>query len=164
MALTLDLTLRRLTEHRLSLDDVMRALWQHFGSVQKPVADDDIRQQCLQLLETLKVDAQGRQHFDAVFNNAVYGTADLPLDEVLRFVGVEFNLRPATSLNDSGGNAAKTDPLRPDFGVGISAGNGGAQVARAFNGGPAHRAGISAGDVLIALNGLKIDAGSFEKY
>lgn len=163
VALTLDLTLRRLTEHRLSLDDVMRALWQHFGSVQKPVADDDIRQQCLQLLETHKVDAQGRQHFDAVFNNAVYGTADLPLDEVLRFVGVEFNLRPATSLNDSGGNAAKTDTLRPDFGVGISAGNGGAQVARAFNGGPAHRAGISAGDVLIALNGLKIDAGSFEK-
>ncbi len=163
VAMTLDLALRRLTQHALSLDDVMRALWNGHGQPQKPVAEFDIHTTCVHLLERHNVDSRDIDQFAEIFNNAVYGTQDLPLDEALRFAGVEFNLRPATSLNDSGGSPAKTDSTRPDLGIGISGGNGGAQAARVFNKGPAHRAGISAGDILIAINQLRVDSGNFEK-
>jgi predicted metalloprotease with PDZ domain len=163
VAMTLDLTLRRLTQHTVTLDDVMRCLWQEFALQQKPVAEFDILQIAVQLLEAQAVDTNGIARFREIFQHAVYGTQDLPLDEALRSVGVEYNLRAATSLNDGGGAPAKADPTRPDMGIGISAGNGGVQAARVLNNGPAHRAGISAGDVLIAINQLKVDQGSFEK-
>lgn len=163
VAMGLDLTLRRLTNHKLSLDDVMRDLWQRFGQVQKPVAEFDILTTCVHLLEQHQVNTQGIDQFSEFFNNAVYGTQDLPLEEALRFVGVELNVRPASSLNDSGGNSAKIDLTRPEMGIGISNGNGGVQAARVFNDSPAHRAGISAGDVLIAINQLKVDNANFEK-
>ena len=163
VAMGLDLTLRRLTQHAVTLDDVMRALWHGFGQLEEPVGEFDILNICIHLLEEHQADDHGIALFSEFFNNAVYGTQDLPLEEALRFVGVEFNLRPATSLNDAGGAAAKTDTDRPDMGVTVNAGNGGAQVGRVLNGCAAHQAGISAGDVLIALNQIKVDGGNFEK-
>lgn len=163
VAMGIDLTLRRLTQHGVTLDDLMRTLWSEFGQTQKPVDEFDILDIGIRLLEEAEVDAEGLAQFRDYFHSAVYGTQDLPLEELLQTVGVGFNLRPATSLNDSGGNAAKTDVARPELGMGIGAGNGGALAARVLNQGPAHRAGISAGDVLIAINQLKVDQGNFEK-
>lgn len=163
VAMGLDLALRRLTQHAVSLDDVMRRLWQQHGQVHKPVEEFDILHIAVALLEAQAVDAPGIEYFRRYFQQAVYGTGDLPLDELLRSIGVEFNLRPATSLNDSGGAPARVDTLRPELGIAIGAGNGGVMAARVLSNSPAHRAGISAGDVLIAINHLKVDQSNFEK-
>lgn len=163
VAMGMDLVLRRLSQHRVTLDDVMRQLWQQHGQVQKPVEEFDILHIGVALLEAQSVDAQGITYFQQYFQQAIYDTRDLPLDELLRSAGVEFNLRPATSMSDSGGAAAKIDTLRPEMGITIAAGNGGALAARVLNNSPAHRAGISAGDIIIAIDHLKVDQGNFEK-
>ncbi|HGX92462.1 MAG TPA: PDZ domain-containing protein, partial [Candidatus Tenderia sp.] len=52
---------------------------------------------------------------------------------------------------------------RPDLGVRISAENGQAKLANVFDDGAAQQAGLSAGDVLVAIDGLKVTAGNLEK-
>ena len=70
------------------------------------------------------------------------GCEDLPLARLLRPFGV-------TLRADAAGSA-------PVLGMKLAAGGGEAKVASVYDDGPAQAAGISAGDVLIALDGLRI--------
>ena len=76
---------------------------------------------------------------------AVEGTDDLPLARLLKGAGVDYLVEPA----------AKT----PSLGVKLAAGNGESRLASVHDDGPAQAAGLSAGDVLIALDGLKVGGG-----
>jgi predicted metalloprotease with PDZ domain len=46
--------------------------------------------------------------------------------------------------------------------VKLATGNGEAKLANVFDDGPAQAAGLSAGDVLLAFDGLRVTAASFE--
>jgi len=72
----------------------------------------------------------------------VEGCEDLPLARLLRPFGVTLRAE-----------AAGTAPV---LGLKLAAGGGEAKVANVFDDGPAQAAGISAGDVLIALDGLRL--------
>ena len=50
----------------------------------------------------------------------------------------------------------------PGLGIKLAAGEGEVRVANVFDGGPAQRAGLSAGDVLIALDGLRLSPKGLE--
>ncbi|NMF91637.1 PDZ domain-containing protein, partial [Aromatoleum petrolei] len=80
--------------------------------------------------------------------DAVEGTEDLALDEFLRAFGIEFRAEAA----------AKGAWL----GVKLAGGNGEAKLANVFDDGPAQRCGLSAGDVLVAIDGLKVTAASLD--
>ncbi|KUY92868.1 peptidase M61 [Burkholderia territorii] len=140
VALAFDLAIRAQTRNRKSLDDVMRLLWQRYGrefyrGKQAGVEEDEV--------ETLIEEATGVA-LGRLFADAVHGTRDLPLAELLAPFGV--TLAPEVAP----GAAAK-----PTIGARL---RGGADctLAAVYEGGGAHRAGLSAGDTLIALDGLRV--------
>jgi predicted metalloprotease with PDZ domain len=158
VALALDLTLRRGTAGRVSLDDVMRTLWERHGKPLAGVAEGAI--------EKLAGDISGLA-LDDFFERALRGTGDLPLGELLASVGIEFHLRPAESDADKGGKAAKKSETelrqRAVLGARLADGASEAKLAQVHDAGAAQAAGLSAGDVLVALNGIKVTRANLEK-
>lgn len=156
VALALDLTLRRETGGQCSLDDVMKHLWRHFGLPGVGVGEDQ--------LGFIIKQVSGCDLND-LLATAVAGTADLPLAELLATVGVDFSLRPATSPDDKGGKPAPSPTAKPRSVLGIKTANaeGGARIVHAFDGGAAQTAGLSAGDVVVALGGLRATGSNLDR-
>lgn len=151
VALALDLHLRRMTDARVSLDDVMRALWREYGQTARGVPEGGV--------EAMATQVSGLD-LRAFFAQAIDGTEDLPLADYLADVGVAWTLRAAEGLSDKGGKpAAKT----PSAYLGLRLAEGEARVSHVTPGGPAHAAGIAAGDVLLALDGLKFARAQADK-
>ena len=142
VALAFDLTIRQRTDGQRSLDNIMRALWQRFGREFFEGALTGIRaEQVLPLFN----EVAGTDLSD-LFALAVDGTDDLPLHRLLAEVGL--NLAPVE------GKQAVS------IGARIKAGE--AHIGAVFDGGAAQRAGLSAGDILVALDGLRITGGNLE--
>jgi predicted metalloprotease with PDZ domain len=140
VALYLDLLIRAQTKNKKSLDDFMRLLWQRYGrdfyrGKPQGVAPQDIA--------ALLQEATGcALHKELAL--ATESTADLPLATALQHAGIHWSARvekPFASL----GVRTKT------------AGNE-CVIATCFTGEAAHRAGLSAGDVLVAVDGLRVSA------
>lgn len=163
VALGLDLVLRKLSDHQVTFDDVLRDLWRRHGMTGVPVQEHDIEHVCARLLRRHNVQEHFIDLLHGFCKHAIYSCDELQLGEWLRFVGVDYALRKAGSMSDSGGSAGKNSEKRPDMGITTSGANYGASVAKVLNGSAAHKAGISAGDVLIAINSVRVDNGSFEK-
>lgn len=158
IALALDLTLRSHTHNAISLDDVMRALWVRYGQAGIGVGERDIQAVCEELSGI---------NLSGFFNQALYSTQDLPLAELLSQAGLQFIVRPAESASDKGGKSVASSlellAARADLGVRTSAQADGVLLTAVMSDSAAQRAGLSAGDVLVAIDSLKISAATFEK-
>jgi predicted metalloprotease with PDZ domain len=144
VALAFDLTIREQTANRKSLDDVMRLLWQRFGRDfyrGKAVGVEESQ------IEAIFAEATGAQ-LGELFAQAVHGTRDLPLDALLAPFGV--SLAPEFDKNG-----------KPSLGARL---RGGADctLAAVHEGSAAQKAGLSAGDVLIALDGLRVTGSNLD--
>ncbi|WP_207003477.1 M61 family metallopeptidase [Trinickia mobilis] len=144
VALAFDLAIRAQTNHRKSLDDVMRLLWQRYGrdfyrGSAVGVGEDEVA--------ALIAEATGAD-LSALFEEAVRGTRDLPLAELLAPFGV--TLEPETDKNGKPSLGAKT--------------RGGAECAltAVHDGSAAQKAGLSAGDVLVAVDGLRVTGSNLD--
>lgn len=138
LALALDLTIRHASHQRRSLDDIMRILWQKFGrdfyhGHPHGIAEDQVI--------ALFNEATGLQ-LDAWLERALESTHDLPLAELLQKTG--FTLKPIRS----------TSP--PGLGVRLREDSHTVRLGCVYEDSPAQRAGLSAGDILIAMDGLRI--------
>ena len=154
VALALDLTLRA---RGSSLDALMRALWQRYGQTGVGVPEDGIAH--------LASELAGRDLSD-FFARHVDGTEDPPLADLLAAVGVTLKLRAAKNARDRGGDAAGpaaagAAAARTTFGFELAPGVE-AKLRHVFSGGPAERAGLAAGDVLVAIDGLRATAAAVE--
>jgi predicted metalloprotease with PDZ domain len=149
VALAFDLAIRARTDHRKSLDDVMRLLWQRYGrhfysGKMAGVGENEVA--------ALIAEATGVE-LGALFQEAVYGTRDLPLDALFEPFGV--TLAPqAGAANGKNGNNEKGG--KPSLGVRVRAAGADCTLAAVHDGGAAQKAGLSAGDVLIAIDGLRV--------
>lgn len=145
IALALDLTIRTETHGKKTLDDVMRALWLRYGQ--------DFYARGKQGGKRIGItEPEVEALFDEIsglklkrfFNRYVRGTEDLPLTQLLAPFGVR--------LSDG------RDKEKPDIGLrGVRNGSF-CKVANVYEGGAAHRGGVSAGDLLLALDGLRVSA------
>ncbi len=155
VALALDLEIRRATSGVRSLDDVMRLLWVRHGRTGSGVPEDGVERTASEVAGV---------SLDAFFRSTVHGTADPALADLLGDVGIDFVLRPADSDADRGGKPARdgTSRPRPVLGVRLAPGTE-VRLAQVFDGGGAQEAGLSAGDVLMAIDGLRVDPASFER-
>ena len=140
VALGLDLTLRAQSGGRHSLDDVMRLLWQRYGRDFYRGRQQGLDEDSFPALvrEATGVDVR---RFVARY---AYGTADVPLAELLATAGVTLQWKAASPI--------------PCIDVRVSKQGDGLALATVFEGGAAHKAGLSAGDVLVAVDGLRVDA------
>jgi predicted metalloprotease with PDZ domain len=150
IGLSLDLLIRAQTGGRRSLDHVMRALWKKYGLKGIGVPEDGI--------ERIAEEVTGLR-LKRFFDLAVRSTAELPLQKLLATVGVDMHQRPARSGADRRDPKAKKEK-RASRGVtiGVRTGSDGGDVklSQVFDGGAAQRAGLSAGDILIAIDGLRV--------
>jgi predicted metalloprotease with PDZ domain len=141
VALALDLTIRAGTRGKRSLDDVMRALWQRWGRDfytpgargGRGVTEEDV--------DALFDEVTGLKLRRAL-NQAVRGTEDIPLAKLLTPFGI--------TLTD------KRNAAKPSLGVRITREANDCRIANVYEGGPAHHAGASAGDIIVAIDGLRV--------
>ena len=155
VALALDLMLRNQSDGKRSLDDVMRTLWQRHGKPHVGVSPAQ--------MEALVAEVFGSELGD-FFDKALRGTEDLPLAELFKLVGVDYRLRTATSNSDKGGKAGKENGETP-LALGVRYGSDplGAKLLNVFDGSAAQTAGLAAGDIVVAVDGLRATQESIEK-
>ncbi len=154
VALALDLKLRSETDGKISLDDVMKAAWQRWGATGEGIPEDGF--------ELVATEVSGLDLED-FFAATVRGTGELPLEALLKTAGVDYHLRQSAGGKDSGGKAQNNGQL-PAVWLGANLANRNSKpVFRAVhNGGPAELAGVSPGDELVALDGLRISLAGCE--
>jgi len=148
-ALCLDLHLR--LHSSATLDDVMRALWTRYGRDDRPVPEGGLEQVAAEL---------SGLDLRALFDRLLRSTAELPLAELLAEFGVRTVLRPAAGPADEGGRG-EARPLAAWTGLALR--NGDTTVAHVLSHSPAEQAGLAAGDMLVALDGLRLTAPGWSK-
>ncbi|GJH22371.1 M61 family metallopeptidase [Caballeronia novacaledonica] len=147
VALAFDLSIRAQTDNRKSLDDVMRLLWQRYGREfyngrARGILEEDV--------EALFAEATGAD-LRSLFRDGVRGTRDLPLDALFEPFGIAMT-------PDLPGNGAS---VKPSLGARV---RGGADctLAVVHEGSAAQKAGLSAGDVLVAIDGLRVTGSNLD--
>lgn len=155
VALALDLTLRKETGSAVSLDRIMLELWSRYGRHGKGVGEDDF--------ERVAAEVAGIP-LDAFFDVAVRSTADLPIAALLEDFGLGLQLRAATGPEDPGG-VLKQRQAEPPVGIGAAfrASSSGIELTHVRDGGPSEAAGLNAGDLVIAVDGYRVDARNMAK-
>jgi predicted metalloprotease with PDZ domain len=156
-ALALDLLLRSRTHGARSLDDVMRALWQVHGRTGTGVPEGGVER----IAESVAGFSLKR-----FFDLALRSTDELPLARLLARFGIRMVLRPSESGADRGGRAPTRSLAalrgRASFGARTVHDALGAKIANVYSGSAAERAGLSAGDVIVAMDGLRVTASNWE--
>lgn len=148
-ALALDLHIRKHSRGEKSLDTVMQALWQKWLADGKGLAEDEWERVAEQVTG-LKL--------GKFFDMAIRSTRELPLAELLATQGVEMQLVPADSASDGGSLVDEIVPAaaRPTLGVKTASDALGVKLSAVLDGGAAQAAGLSGGDVVIAINGVRV--------
>ena len=143
VALGLDLTIRAETSGKKSLDDVMRLLWQRYGrdfyqlmpqGAHKGVPEDGV---AAVFEEATGVDVR------RFLSKHAYGTEDVPLIRLYAAFGI---------------SCEAAAPVKAGLGVKVVRDGSDCKISNAFAGRAAHLAGLSAHDVVVAVNGLRITA------
>ncbi|MGD8932585.1 MAG: PDZ domain-containing protein, partial [Chromatiales bacterium] len=157
-ALALDLHIRLHSAGTLSFDDVMRRLWQEYGKRGIGLPERGVEQVAI---EVTGLDLQ------AFFDLGLRTTRDLPLAELLSQFGVAMHLLPAQS-NDDKGRVLDRPPesvsARPVLGVNLTTRNNELTLLQVFDEGAAQAAGLAAGDVIVAVDNLRLNEKQLEKY
>jgi len=148
IAACIDLKLRALSDGVISLDDVMRRLWQDFKQTGAGVEADGI----LQLVSELAAEDLGD-----FLAELIHGTGELPLVELLEAAGIEVLQRVAINAQDKGGKAASAALPVADLGAAFKDADAGISVLRVVEQGALQQAGLSAGDVIIAVDGVRLN-------
>jgi predicted metalloprotease with PDZ domain len=127
--LLLDLAIRDSTDGRVSLDDVMRYLFDHYAGERGFTSEDALN----------AVNAVSGRDFHDFWRRYVSGTAELPWNDVLRAAGWRVEFDPVR-LADT-----RMELQRPT-------GYGGLLRVQVMDGSAAARAGLRTGDEMVAVN------------
>jgi predicted metalloprotease with PDZ domain len=128
----LDLTIRRETRDRSSLDDVMRLLWEDYGRTGRGLEEDAFEQTVSRIADV-----------GDFFAKYVEGTAALPYEELFAAAGLAFA-------------AMQRDEGRVFLGAKLKVVDGALLVDRVTRGDAAMEAGLLPNDELLALAGERI--------
>src|SRR5450830_1245010 len=142
IALAFDLTIRSKTHGEQSLDDVMQALWQRYGrDFYKGKGEGKGRGVTPAEVEALFDEVCGTR-MKPFFERYIRGTDDVPLARLLAPFGVKYSDQRRAE--------------KPSLDVNLGRDGSDAKLAQVHQGGAAHMAGLSAGDVLVAVDGLRV--------
>jgi predicted metalloprotease with PDZ domain len=143
VAMLLDLKIRARTDGRHSLDDVMRELWARWKVGGAGIEEDEF--------ERIAAGVTGvdlRRFFD----RAVRSTDELDFGAALRPFGLRLDTRRKGESGDDPEGAT------PDVGIDTEARDGFAYIKTVYEGSAAAAAGLSPGDLLLAIDGLRVPA------
>ena len=147
VALALDLTLRNGDSGKGTLDDVVLELWRRYGAKDVGLPEDGFE---------VIAKALGGPQLNEFFEQAVRSTKDLQLVDLLARFGLKLLFRQAQGQSDQGGTPPKDSIERLALGASFRPRADRIEVVTVLAGGPAERAGLCPGDVVIAVAGLKL--------
>ena len=155
LALCLDLQIRQKTNNK-SLDDVMRHLWLNYGKKSIGLPEGEIEK---------IVNIVTGVNFDGFFKKYLYGVEELPLQTLLSEVGISYNLTNTVSVDDKGGTkpSEKIKEQPVSLGARLAKNDLGAKITQVFTNESAELAGLSAGDIIIAINKIHVNKSNIEK-
>ncbi|WP_413230784.1 M61 family metallopeptidase [Pelistega ratti] len=137
VALGLDLFIRQHSSY--SLDDVMRLLWQKYGRhFYRQTASKGLGE--TEFINIIK-EATGVDT-TAFIQRYAYGTEDIPLAELCLPHGILLS-------------AEESD--KPSLHIRTKTQHNYCQISQVFEGGSAHQGGLSAGDIFVAIDGIRVD-------
>jgi predicted metalloprotease with PDZ domain len=148
VGMCLDLEIRNRTRNRRSLDDVMRLLYKDYGRDGRGFPEGEFKRVCEKVAGGL----------DRFWKDLIDGVADIPWDRYLGHAGVKLEKDPPKPAD---GEPAKK--ARAWLGIGSMKSGGVLSVANVVERGPAWKAGLSAKDEIIAIDGEKLVADDFER-
>ncbi len=140
VSLLLDLAIRKATGNAKSLDDVMRLMYARFPHVGPGYTVDDLQAAASEIAGT------GLAPF---FADYVHGTRPLPWDELLPVAGLRL--------------VARDSAAKPWTGLSTREGGEKVTVTRVVEGSPARKAGLDAGDEIVAVGGKKASAREMDR-
>lgn len=132
VSLLLDLTIRRATDNRRSLDDVLTILWDEYGRTGRGVEEYAMERVVARVADV-----------GDFFARYVDGTDPLPYEELFAAMGVGFA-------------AAAREPERAFLGARLASRDGLLVVESVLRGAAGMEAGLLPGDELLALDGLRV--------
>ncbi|MBP1206150.1 putative metalloprotease with PDZ domain [Duganella sp. 1411] len=144
IGLALDLSIRAKTGGKKSLDDVMRALWERYG---RDFYQGGGRGVTPAEVEALLDEISGGR-FKPFFDKYIRGTEDVPLAKLLAPFGVKY------------ADERKSSKASLDANIGRDGND--CKLSSVHENGAAHLAGLSAGDLLVAIDGLRVTATNLE--
>ncbi len=155
VALALDLELRSRTAGTCSLDAVMRTLWQEYGADDSSGLPEGRFEELAENLSGLDL--------EAFFGQALRTTIDPPVGILLAQFGIRLHMRSSESDVDAGGiRGRREERPRAWLGFQVKTADGRVRISHVAADSPGQRAGISAGDELLALAGRRIAADNWE--
>ena len=140
IALGLDLTIRGATKQRFSLDDVMRRLWEQYGRDFYLGAARGLKEKAF---VRLVLDCTGIDISEQIAR-WVHGREDVPLRELFAQHRIDMHWSAINHL--------------PTLDVRTRKQGDQVVLATVFEHGAAHQGGLSAHDILVAINGVRIDS------
>ena len=146
VSLALDLELRERTENRASMQDVLRHLWTEYGRSGRGLDEDEF--------PSIVARSTGVEIAD-FHRRYIAGTDELDLDAFARFAGLHFAPVPRKVEPEEDGEPGY-------LGVEYRVQDGTIRVSSVVEGGPARRAGISPGDEIVAVDGVRVAATEME--
>lgn len=146
VGLLLDLRLRELSGHQVSLDDVMRSMYADYGWPKPGFPEGIFEERCMKL-----VPDKGWQRW---FDHHLRSTEELDFTAALASVGLLVERDVQEEARPDGTRVKPKD--RPYMGWELAESNGKITVSALRTGSPAFVAGVSAKDELLAINKRRI--------
>lgn len=140
VSLLLDLLVRSRHENARSLDDVMRRMWQQFGTQEVGFTP----QQLQAVLESV-----AQTDLSDFLDRYVNRTEELPFNEYLEPFGLRLS--------------AEADSATPHLGIKVANENGKQMIQFVEAGSPARLSGIDPGDELLAIDGFRVTAETLQE-
>jgi predicted metalloprotease with PDZ domain len=148
----LDLRIRRLTRGSRSLTDALRLGWREYAAHDKGFPEGAMLDLVTRTAGTDLTD---------FFADYVEGTRALDPDPELAWLGLRLQHKPAVSERPLERDA-EGFLLAPDLGL-VTADDGGlCKVTVVLEDGPAFEAGLNAGDLLLAVDGMRVTSGTLQ--
>ena len=146
VAMCLDLEIRHRTEARTSLETVLRTLWDEYGRTGRGLGEAEL----LPLMN--RVTGLDLTPF---FERFVRGTEEIDFATFAGYAGLAFGPKPRAADDES--------PVPGYLGVQVENAEGAARVRHVLLDTPGRRAGITPGDEIVAIDGVKVTADKFDK-
>ncbi|MFT6732270.1 MAG: putative metalloprotease with PDZ domain [Polaribacter sp.] len=156
VALALDFEIRQITNNQLSLDSLMRKLWQNNGKIGIGVAEKGIQSACEGLL---KEHLGYSVNMDEFFQHHLYSTEELDLASIFNRLGLVFQLVAESKQADGGGYRVEIDKKivnKPSLAMTHKKDPLGASVKSVIDDGAGSLSGLSNKDIIIAVNDVRV--------
>lgn len=156
VAFCLDFEIRNRSNNGQTLDDLMVLLWNQYGKLGKGVGETQIQQ---------LVKEMAGESFSEFFEKALYSTEELDLKSIFETLEIEFQLIPQYLHNEKGGFVKKAKHRKsvPFLGITHKLDPLGAKVVSVFEDSCGANAGISNGDIIIAIDNVRVTSNELDK-